>query len=132
MKTNAKRFDLKLFSHRLLKWIALCLGLIIVFYALMVLAYCIPESLITEHRTAAEAQLLGESKGIDFNYPPPSAVGKTGVTLDSYTDRLIMKYSGNPLHQNPFVAAVEDSYARYWHGYVILTRPALALVVLVS
>jgi hypothetical protein len=111
----------------LIRWLALCLGLLIAFYALMVLVYCIPEKLISEHRIAADTQLSNEAMVQSFGMSPTFTVGKTGVLLDHYTDMLIMEYSGNPSNQNPFVAAIEDGYARYWHGYVIFTRPALAL-----
>lgn len=55
------------------------------------------------------------------------ALNQDASQLDNFTDRVMMNEAVRQ-SSNPFIAGLSiNNYPRYWHGYLILLRPALSL-----
>lgn len=55
------------------------------------------------------------------------ALNQDASQLDNFTDRVMMNETVRQ-SSNPFVAGLSiNNYPRYWHGYLVLLRPALAV-----
>lgn len=110
---------------------------------LLVLANCIPDRLVKSHIAAGMAQLAAEG-----TYPKP--LGAPQSVLDNFTDAIILQESQRTSDWNNTIALLSDpasyaadhaasvhnplyaafanqGYARYWHGYTVVTKPLLAL-----
>lgn len=113
--------------------------LLTAFYLLLVLVYCIPSSFMTNN--VLESYQIISKEGL---YPISYA---DGHSYDNYTVSIMLNEALNA-ESNPFVAAIEtkyctgenqieglknalegekadDSYFRYWHGYLVFLKPML-------
>ncbi len=116
----------KCWSH-IRKYVCVFCALIIGFVLLMTLAFSMPESWLAEHRQASitrtENEIKSERENGYFLFDTSAA------KLDNYTDQIMLTDTINSEGiQNPLKAAMSmNGYARYWHGYQVFLRPALAL-----
>ncbi|MGI5893767.1 MAG: hypothetical protein ACOX6P_04150 [Candidatus Merdivicinus sp.] len=110
-----------LLISRGIRYILVFLSLLAAFTIGLVLVFCIPNGLIS-----ANQQVSMEFIGQEGHYP--QIYFQTDASqLDNYTDELMLDTTiVEDESLSPLQAAMDmDSYARYWHGYQIILRPAL-------
>lgn len=98
--------------------------LLILFYCLSLgLAFSIPNHMLKEEQQNS-LQLI-QSEG---DYPSLNYGNRIGTRLDNYTDRSMIgmteKYPDKGILENIMFI----NYPRYWHGYLIILRPLLAVM----
>lgn len=93
---------------------AACLFLI--YIASLTLVFCLPNSLIKDN-VESSIEILNSEQ--DY---PSYIFHSDAVSLDNFTDKLILQKAVKS-QSNPLVYAMDvGNYARYWHGYNIITR----------
>lgn len=131
------------------KKIIIYCGCIIVGFLLLVLAYSLPDEPIYQHVRESVSQL--ETEGIH----PQVYEGFVESQLDNFTDALMLNIASDTTYSsNALIAAAANcyhtydgesviswltvneeesgeasviSYARYWHGYLVILRPLLII-----
>lgn len=133
---------------KFLKYIALYIGIVIVFFTLIVGTYALPNGRIRGHIAESVEQLEKEENG----YIP--FFNELGAMMDTHTDALILNIAENrgmDENENVFQKSVNNSfyesesqggldslkesitkegynnheYSRYWHGIQVIIRPLL-------
>ncbi|MDR2646767.1 MAG: hypothetical protein LBB67_01375 [Oscillospiraceae bacterium] len=91
------------------------------FTLLMTLSYAIPNAAVEQ--SAARSIAMLEEEGIYASVN----LGARVVRTDNWTDRLMLEKTQKAAGNSLLRAAMIPDYARYWHGYQVLLRPALAI-----
>ncbi len=108
------------FISRLLRYVVTFILLVAVFTLTLTLVFCIPNEAVLSNQQTAIAYLQQEGSYPQIYFETNAA------QLDNYTDELMMKTATADDGLNPLQAAMSmKNYARYWHGYQLLLRPAL-------
>lgn len=99
---------------------------LLVLIALLFLTWMIPESSVSAHVDASVKLLKAESElwKEHFTYA-------WGAKLDNHTDLLMIRQAVSSADKNTsilFKVYYCNNYARYWHGYLVLLRPLLAVM----
>ena len=129
------------------KFIALWMAITLAFSGALVLAYCIPTSMIDKHVKQSLSHLAPDNKNYWYMLP-----GKQTLRLDDYATAVMLNLadhgSSDPIvnaFANPQMSAsgkqsqpailasgigLPDSeltghYSRYWHGYLVFLKPLL-------
>lgn len=125
------------------------LGAVLLGYLLLVGVYCLPTDSMKVHMI--ESSDFFEDEGIT-----PELMGNENSMLDNHTDALMLLTASHPRSVSSWYAAVnanrfcktdeypnetlvsiygeediadtEESYARYWHGYLIFLKPLLLIM----
>ncbi len=118
---SAKRFFSKLLEGAT-RYICLFAALTLIFLALILAAYAVPESKIEKNARAGMALLEHDSGGYW-----PTIPFKRGVVMDYRTDARMLEYALREEGAGLLRASQVPDYARYWHGYQVYLRPGLAL-----
>ncbi len=106
----------------ILRYLITLLAMIAAGYLLLVAVYALPTGRIAAHVEASSAQLPSE-----VNWPQLS---------DQFTDSIMLNISAYEKTKSVWVEALEANrlssdgltpYPRYWHGYLLFTKPLLLL-----
>ncbi|MDR3314788.1 MAG: hypothetical protein LBS96_10110 [Oscillospiraceae bacterium] len=119
-KDACKKIFPRLLRHAV-EFLCLFAVLTIVFFVLITAAYAVPQSKIDANLQASRA-LLEASDSLNPQLP----FGK-GILMDYYTDKLMLTLAEREEGVGVIRTAQVEHYARYWHGYQVYLRPALAL-----
>lgn len=96
----------------------------LLFFALMLLVFSIPDSLM-EQEWEESTEILDE-EGRQWEYFFSYA---RGAQLDNRTDEVMMlRAVDNPDHSIVYNAMDCQGYARYWHGYLIFLKPLMTFL----
>ncbi|MDR2525303.1 MAG: hypothetical protein LBC83_03795 [Oscillospiraceae bacterium] len=113
--------------RRAVTFICLFAALTALFFGLMCAVFTIPREQVESNTAAARPLLRDTSVG----FGPETYFGDW-VVLDYYTDGYMLDWalgSDNEQQEDTGLlpSAMISDYARYWHGYMVYLRPALAL-----
>lgn len=103
---------------------AVLLGLCAVYLLLLLLANSLPNAWVETNARNALIQ-IDESEGLypdPFDRSPTRADGRS--MLDNYTDRIMLQRT---IRTGSAFEASVGGYSRYWHGYIAVLRPLLAV-----
>ncbi len=104
------------------KGIVKYIGLLIIFVALLSLAFTIPNRSVV-----GNVQTSNEVFQVEGHYPFISAKDE-GAELDNFTDWLMISKAIKGDKGIVPSAMYVGNYARYWHGYLVFLRPMLAFI----
>lgn len=105
------------FKSYLVRLLLLFLGLIALYYLLLVLGYSLPDHLLRHNFQESLHVLAQEPKRWDV------MTGITGTRLDNFTDRLMFQKLENTAQLPAWQAALwNEGYVRYWLGTLPLLR----------
>lgn len=104
------------------RYACLFLALCAVFFGLLLAAYAVPQEKV-EPNARAGMELLANGSG---GYWPTIPFGN-GLVMDYRTDAWMLEFALRAEGDSLVESAQVPFYARYWHGYQVYLRPALAL-----
>lgn len=94
-------------------------SLLLIYIISLTIVFCFPNKWIQEN-VDSSIEILNTEQ--DY---PAYIFHSDAVSLDNFTDKLILQKAVKT-QSNPLVYAMDvDNYARYWHGYNIITRALL-------
>lgn len=97
------------------------LGMIILFFCLQVLAFCIPQRLMKEEAIESSEVLDEEGRGWEYIFSYAR-----GAQLDTKTDDIMIERAvRNPDKSVLYNAMDCNGYPRYWHGYLAFLKPLM-------
>ena len=101
-----------------LKCIKYILCAVCCYVLLLTLVFLIPDKGIQGHREEALSYIEEEGE-----YPKPF-FESASARLDNVTDHIMIQKT-QPESENVLISAMNPTYARYWHGYLVFLRPLL-------
>lgn len=103
---------------------AVMLGMIITFFCLQVLVFCIPQQLMKEEAIESREVLNEEGRGWEYIFSYAR-----GAQLDTRTDDIMIERAvRNPDKSVLYNAMDCNGYPRYWHGYLAFLKPLMVLL----
>lgn len=103
------------------KILVVMLSMIILFFCLQVLAFCIPQRLMKEEAIESSEVLDEEGRGWEYIFSYAR-----GAQLDTKTDDIMIERAvRNPDKSVLYNAMDCNGYPRYWHGYLAFLKPLM-------
>lgn len=100
---------------------AVMFGMIIAFFCLQVLVFCIPQQLMKEEAIESREVLNEEGRGWEYIFSYAR-----GAQLDTRTDDIMIERAvRNPDKSVLYNAMDCNGYPRYWHGYLAFLKPLM-------
>ncbi len=103
------------------KILVVMLSMIILFFCLQVLVFCIPQRLMKEEAIESSEVLDEEGRGWEYIFSYAR-----GAQLDTKTDDIMIERAvRNPDKSVLYNAMDCNGYPRYWHGYLTFLKPLM-------
>lgn len=103
------------------KILVVMLSMIILFFCLQVLAFCIPQHLMKEEAVESSEVLDEEGRGWEYIFSYAR-----GAQLDTKTDDIMIERAVRNPDKSVLYNAIDcNGYPRYWHGYLAFLKPLM-------
>lgn len=103
------------------KILVVMLSMIILFFCLQVLAFCIPQHLMKEEAIESSEVLDEEGRGWEYIFSYAR-----GAQLDTKTDDIMIERAVRNPDKSVLYNAIDcNGYPRYWHGYLAFLKPLM-------